>query len=129
MLTVSYIEHLLAIAQARGTCVKTCLVCMGVGFLVQPHSKKSNVRKGNILVNWGASVIIIHVHTCSSCASAEAHRAASSPSSFPVPLVSKTAPSVSPLWRFSSTSRINCIIRTKRVTTSGSPAGYIHSTV
>ena len=48
--------------------------------------------------------IIIHVHTRSSCASAEAHRAASNPFSFPVPLVSKTAPSVSLLWRFSSTS-------------------------
>ena len=31
-------------------------------------------------------------------------RSTSSPSSFPVPLVSKTAPSVSLLWRFSSTS-------------------------
>ena len=47
--------------------------------------------------------IIIHVHTRSSCASAEAHRAAHRARLLSRSL-SKTAPSVSLLWRFSSTS-------------------------
>ena len=55
--------------------------------------------------HWGASS---RIYTCTYALKLRKRRSTSrstsSPSSFPVPLVSKTAPSVSLLWRFSSTS-------------------------
>ena len=55
-------------------------------------------------IGGASSRIYIRIRTCIYALKLRKRRSTSSPSSFPVPLVSKTAPSVSLLWRFSSTS-------------------------